>query len=723
MAAANRRQEFEEALGMLEQADRDYKSQFGAPIFQEGDLERLGEYIATLDQDSDESEYDAIESALVQGLSEVLDRLDLDQADPDGPKLADKPRTPEADGSTANGIKEPYPHPGLDEWLPTFLAKVASVKKSGNKVVIDDGRETYELIRTEKGPQQIESGDNPDSYARQNADPNTVRITDVRDEVIGMLDQAVGPAFEQMTSLNAEMERRLVQDDVRAFIGNLPDPATQQAARSLLQNVATRSEFEEKTQDIGKFVGTLTGGKWQHAAKGVGFNTGNPSDAPVSPDGRLPETIWEIPDYLTQAALDQCDLGKVLNQDRTAGAPIARDVSKDPDFIYDNKDGVPYLQTATPQAGLRMLLRNMVQQNQGDATHYLNLLQAGDRGFRRLDQAMPGGSTAASGVVAGQPFIFPLISRVYPQLLLARVGAVYPIDRPDTRFFYWNDLGYKYDGAGSVSSTAATLYQMGCYDLNIASDPGEGVQASRLGFELVEELLSVSPRKMTAFWSQEMEDKLIAYHNRDPLGEYITRMADHIAREVNFNALELMLDASDAQTVTYGTDTPSGWEPGDWKAQLHGYVQRASSKIFQSRYREASFVIGDADSTDRLMRTMASGAFQQTRDTWEFAHGIQVVGSPQNFYTVIKCAWWGRDYPGSAVGKFKDKLLLVARGDTFSDCGIVYAPFTYRIVPLFAEPNDFTKRVGVMEQSALKVVIPQMFARVDIRTGVTGVDW
>ena len=51
MAAANRRQEFEEALGMLEQADRDYKSQFGAPIFQEGDLERLGEYIATLDQD------------------------------------------------------------------------------------------------------------------------------------------------------------------------------------------------------------------------------------------------------------------------------------------------------------------------------------------------------------------------------------------------------------------------------------------------------------------------------------------------------------------------------------------------------------------------------------------------------------------------------------------------------------------------------------------------
>jgi hypothetical protein len=53
----------------------------------------------------------------------------------------------------------------------------------------------------------------------------------------------------------------------------------------------------------------------------------------------------------------------------------------------------------------------------------------------------------------------------------------------------------------------------------------------------------------------------------------------------------------------------------------------------------------------------------------------------------------------------------------------VWAPYTFDVRPLLSYPGTFANEVGVMERSVLKVVVPQMFARLTIQPGVTGTDW
>ena len=653
-------------------------------------------------QDATDEELADLDAVLSQGIA-YLEKIELAQADPDSPKIG-KVRTPETDGSTSSEIKNPYPFE-IEEWVD-LIAKIAGGVKSraGNKITLGNGS-VIELPTTDRGPQQIESGDNPDSYSSQD-------VGALEKEVVAAFE----PLYEKMNALTARDEQRQVQQAAAEFISALPSAPVQSGARVLLQNVKTFEEFEGEKDRIIKMAQSVNGkGRWEGLAKGIGF-TGLAQDTPVSPSGRLPENPSEMCEYLVQACVEKYDLDTVLAPRAMGEAKTVSELKQDTTEAEDIIDPTTGVTIAyTPRNALRKFLQDECIRHPRAAMQYTNLLRYGERG---LTQAVPEGANEASAIATGQPFVFPLISRVFPALLLTRLGAVYPIDRPDARLFYWNDII-----EDITEDEENYTYQIGCYDMDLTNSPGEFEEANRLSLELLDVPLSVSEYKLAAEWSMEMENKLLAYQNRDPLGEYITKMADAIARERNRAALVAMMAASADRNINYGTVRPSSaWLQPDWNDQLHASVQRASSLIFNRRYREASYVVADAQSCDRLMRGMKSGTFQETRDTWNFAHGLSVVGQPQNFYTLIKCAYF-REFTDLERGTLTNKLLVVARGETFSDAGIVYAPFTYNVVPLLIHPTTFKKQVGVIEQSAMKVVIPEMFARVTVKVGETGSDW
>jgi hypothetical protein len=401
---------------------------------------------------------------------------------------------------------------------------------------------------------------------------------------------------------------------------------------------------------------------------------------------------------LVQQTDDEYRLSEVITSKAANGELVQR--IEDEDFSAPTIAGQPMFYS--PRQGLTNLLQNMTQRYPDAAQKWIMWEQG------LMEQAAP--TISLTDVASAQPFIFPIIARVYPQLLLTRVGAVYPMDRPLAQLFYWDDVGVLADG-----TEAGYLYDVNYLDWDLGDDNGEGETTDELELRITSTNVEATKRALHANWSIEVEQDLRAYHNRELINEVVTKMADQIARKINRQALSLMLTASNSREVTYGALPPAtgSWTADSWADQLHFHVQLASDEIFNKRYREGAIIIGDARSTSRLMRGMKSGLFQQAKDEWRFNNGIQVVGSVNNYFTVIKTPTWG-------LSGMNNTLLVVGRGETFSDAGIVYAPYTYEVVPMLAYPDVLTKKVGIVERSALKVVIEEMFARVKVQPSTQG---
>lgn len=696
-ALQQRLQGFSETLNILEQANEAYyndaldQSGVGEHLFKPANIATLRRRVESLDQNSPAGKIEEIDDILGQGLERVNEILaeavaiedELAQSDPDAPKIG-KMRKPEDDGVVGNDIERPYPH-HISEMVEAFGPACGGVSSSNDKGIKFKDGTTIEFPKKSPGPQTVESGDNPDSYKKQNSEPT---MTD--EDIASMLDQAAGPALDRIARISEAQEERLVQSKVNDYLSQISDPAIRRGAEVHFKGAASLDDFDVLQQHFEEIAGTIAGpAKW----KGIGanFNLNQMNDAPLRE--RAPRDNQENIQKLVQTIDDEYRLSDVITSTAADGTLVQR--IDDSEFSAPQIAGRPMYYS--PRQGLTNLLQTMTNIYPEAAQKWLMWEQG------LMEQAAP--TISLTDVASAQPFIFPIIARVYPQLLLTRVGAVYPMDRPLAQLFYWDDVGVFADG-----SEAGYLYDTEYLDWTLGDDNGEGEISDELELRIRSANVEVSSKKLHANWSLEVEQDLRAYHNRELINEVVTKMADQIARKINRTALSQMLTASNDREVTYGTLPPAtgSWTADSWADQLHFHVQLASDEIFKKRYREGAIIIGDARSTSRLMRGMKSGLFQQSKDEWRFNNGIQVVGSVNNYFTVIKTPTWG-------LSAMSNTLLVVARGETFSDAGIVYAPYTYEVVPMLAYPDVATKKVGIMERSALKVIIPEMFARVSIQ--------
>ncbi len=570
----------------------------------------------------------------------------------------------------------------------------------------DDDLEEYyedeEYDDEEYDDEEYDDEDEGDDAMGQSYDPALLQYE-------ALLQNEVGRASE----LNGIQERLLVQDLVGRMLSDVPvGSPTYAAARKHLMQADTVEELRDRASSFETLMQDLGGNEWANAnwGSGIGF-TGLAKDAPVTVfgDGRAPESVPEMIDAMVQDTRELYKIDEVFTGTDSTGRALMQDshnVVRHPGVTYTH-----------PSDGLKSLLQTMARQYPDLARAYTMILQG-----RSLDQALPSGGMGSGSFAAAQPYIFEMISMVYPQLFVTRIGGTIPIDRPLAKIFTRKVIGVKH-----TTGAQNELHDMYYHDPSLADTPGEGNTSSRVRISVTSEDLSVTDRTLSAIWDIPVEQDYRAYHNRDIMSEIVAEAANEIAREINSLCLGLCYTASDSRQIDWGSQLPDsttypGWTMRDWQKTLLTAVLRASTEIFKNRYRMASILLCDPETVVALQQTMEMGAFQTARDTWNYANGIALAGSINNLYTVFSVGFWGHSGAASSYVDKTGTILAIARGETFSDAGLIYAPYTYEVMPMLTQPGERTREIGVLSRDATKVVIPEMFSRVNLKAE-QGIPW
>lgn len=418
-------------------------------------------------------------------------------------------------------------------------------------------------------------------------------------------------------------------------------------------------------------------------------------------------------------------------------ADVPDDLPDDPHNILQARDdeGNPVIKGdfRTPRRALRKVLMNVANHvdegwNGRAAAGALLMLAQGHSGQdaadwmdRELTQSAPDGYSAvgANGAPQSAPYIFPLIRRVYPQLFATEIASVQPLDKPDGKIFFLDfarkTVGTNYTDANGNTITDRTRNDNPAqFTSSYAADPGEGGTANFIQLKLSNLAVSVENKKLYAGWTLEEMQDLRAYHGLDAALELVGAMSQQVAMEWNLVVLNEMLAGATAGARTFNTTAPSGYTQKEWDEYISRYLVAGSNDIFKKRNGEYTHIIAGPDAWQHLAAAYRVGTVPNGFNPEQYA-GITLNPIMVGAATNVKCyktSLWGSQNTNS--------ILLVRRGQDWSDTPYVWAPYMDTVTPILTTPEVFTQRQGILSRVAHKVVVGDAMATVTIASG-TGV--
>src|SRR5690606_1387357 len=153
-----------------------------------------------------------------------------------------------------------------------------------------------------------------------------------------------------------------------------------------------------------------------------------------------------------------------------------------------------------------------------------------------LTQSLPTGATVAGGNVdpggapLSAPLIFPLIRRVFPMYIMNEIASIQPMDRPEGKIFYRDQLRTEDPAPGQTQridlNTSSNPFNSSYADNNV-----EGSAASIIKLSLQSVTVTAQTKKLAAAWSIEEMQDLRAYHGLDAAQELMNGTAREMAIE------------------------------------------------------------------------------------------------------------------------------------------------------------------------------------------------
>lgn len=309
-------------------------------------------------------------------------------------------------------------------------------------------------------------------------------------------------------------------------------------------------------------------------------------------------------------------------------------------------------------------------------------------------------TTTYTDVAAGAPYIFPMVRRVFPKLIANELVSVQPMSQPDGKVFYLDFY------RSATPGTAADRVDASSDEDYADRLPGGAVK--EVTFKVSSASVSAKEKALKAKWQIETQQDLKAYHGEDAETLLMGVTANEISRETD---MELILDIESkvgAGNVNWVYTVPtsgaySGLDPKVYKETLYDAITDANNLIFKKVYRNATWMLADADTCARLEKLekfkLFEGADAQTENV-----GVIRFGTLAQKYKVYKHPWFSAN-----------KILLGFKGGTWIETGYVYAPYIPLFTtPLIFDPDDMTPRRGVMTRFAKKMVNGNFFATVSL---------
>ena len=229
-------------------------------------------------------------------------------------------------------------------------------------------------------------------------------------------------------------------------------------------------------------------------------------------------------------------------------------------------------------------------------------------------------------------------------------------------------------------------------------------------------------RKLKAVWSPELAQDLNAYHSVDAEAELTSMLSDYISMEIDLEILDMLI--TDAQTVDYwsaksGEDYDSAntefvtttfyGTRFEWYQTLVAKIQKMSNEIHRLTLRGgANFVVCSPKVATVLESLPGYNSSPGDADAakQEFSMGVSKIGQVAGRYTVYKNPYM-----------IENNILVGFRGSNFLETGAVYSPYVPLITtPLVYDPSDFTPRKGVMTRYAKKMIRPEFYGNIKVKS-------
>ena len=195
------------------------------------------------------------------------------------------------------------------------------------------------------------------------------------------------------------------------------------------------------------------------------------------------------------------------------------------------------------------------------------------------EEAIGVGATTVGKIGTFQKFAFPMIRRMYPELIFNKIGATQAMEGPVSQIFYMGNSrahadteqaenGFDlsnvlHDQHGSPSTTMGG--QLASFP-NAESILGYSVSAAErlsttgipeVNMHIQKQTVQARERKMRAVWTLEAAQDLKAYHNLDMEKE----LTDLLSKEMNLEIDRELIE--DIRMIAYGpgnVDAVGGWK-------------------------------------------------------------------------------------------------------------------------------------------------------------------
>ena len=147
----------------------------------------------------------------------------------------------------------------------------------------------------------------------------------------------------------------------------------------------------------------------------------------------------------------------------------------------------------------------------------------------------------------------------------------------------------------------------------------------------------------------------------------------------------------------------------EWYQTLVAKIQKVSNEIHRLTLRGGANFIVCSPKVATILESLPgynSSPGDADAAATQFSMGVSKVGQVAGRYTVYKNPYMT-----------ENNILVGFRGSNFLETGAVYSPYVPLITtPLVYDPSDFTPRKGVMTRYAKKMIRPEFYANIKVKS-------
>jgi hypothetical protein len=281
-------------------------------------------------------------------------------------------------------------------------------------------------------------------------------------------------------------------------------------------------------------------------------------------------------------------------------------------------------------------------------------------------------------------------------------------------------VGFKFQNAPTATNTIRVTY----FYNNEKND-----RIPAIAGNITSQAVQATTRKLKYTWSIEGADDLMAYHGVDADSLLTASAAQEIALELDRTILNALFAAASGIQGAFDFTVPPGVNPQDHNASVVVRMSDLSARVFQATHRGwANWFVTTPRVAARVKTPQIHGDYRGVYSK-DFAspagafdgqpvppsHGPTTAHMGIQRMGVVSDSWLGFVDPYMAA----NWMLMGYRGESWEDAGYAWSPYVplYITAP-FEDPDDMTRKRGMMTRDALTLLRANHYARMQITGGL-----